>query len=309
VTLRIKDVDRYGSVRFVAVDFGYRLVAGSEAMTSTSEVDSLTEANRRNWDERVAVHRADRTGFYGVEEFLRGGDMLGSIEAGEIGDVAGRRLLHLQCHFGLDTLSLARRGAVVSGVDFSAAAIATARELAAEAGLAASFVESNVYEASAVLDESFDIVYVTWGAIGWLNDIRRWTAVVAGFLAPGGFFYLAEHHPFPMMLQPDGERLCCHYPWRSAPDDPIVEDNPTTYTGDATTFTHTRAYFWNHALSDIIGGLLDNGLRLDFLHEHETVPWRMFPIMKEVGDGMYGLPDGYPRIPLSFSLKASKPAG
>ncbi len=119
---------------------------------------------------------------------------------------------------------------------------------------------------------------MTWGAIGWLNDIRRWTAIVAEFLAPGGFLYLAEHHPFPMLLRPDGERLYCHYPWRSAPDDPIVEDDPTTYTGDATTFTHTRAYFWNHTLSDIIGGLIDNGLRLDFLHEHETVPWQMFPM-------------------------------
>ena len=275
----------------------------------SSSIESLIEANRRNWDERVPVHRADRTGFYRVEKFRSGGDTLMPIEAGEIGDVAGKRLLHLQCHFGLDTLSLARRGAQVTGVDFSPAAIATARDLAAEAGVAARFVECNVYEARAAIGETFDIVYVTWGAIGWLNDIRRWTAVVAEFLAPGGFLYLAEHHPFPMMLRPDGERLHCHYPWRSAPADPIVEDSPATYTGDPTTFTHTRAYTWNHALSDILCGLIDHGLRLDFLHEHETVPWRMFPMMIEVGDGMYGLPDGYPRIALSFSLKASKPAG
>ena len=275
----------------------------------TSIVDSATETNRRNWDERVAVHRADRTGFYAVDKFRRGGDVLGPIEAGEIGDVRGKRLLHLQCHFGLDTLSLARRGATVTGLDFSAPAIAAARDLAAKTGLAARFVESDVYEAHAAIADRFDIVYVTWGAIGWLNDIRRWTAVVAAFLAPGGFLYLAEHHPFPMMLQPDGERLYCHYSWRTAPDDPIVEDNSTTYTGDTTTFTNTRAYFWNHTLSDIIGGLLDHGLRLDFLHEHETVPWRMFPMMTPAGDGMYKLPDGYPRIPLSFSLKASKPAG
>jgi len=273
----------------------------------SSVIDSATEANRRNWDERVAVHCADRTGFYRVAKFRRGGDTLGPIESAEIGDVAGKRLLHLQCHFGLDTLSLARRGAVVTGVDFSPAAIAAARELAAEIGLAARFVECNVYDARAAIAERFDIVYVTWGTIGWLNDIRRWTAIVAEFLAPGGFLYLADHHPFPMMLQPDGERLFLHYPWRSAPDDPIVEDSPITYTGDPTTLTHTRAYSWNHALSDIIGGLLDHGLRVDFLHEHETVPWQIFPCAIEVGDGMYGLPEGYPRIPLSFSLKASKP--
>jgi len=273
----------------------------------SSTIDLATEANRRNWDERVVVHRADRTGFYRVAEFRRGGDTLGPIESAEIGDVAGKRLLHLQCHFGLDTLSLARRGAIVTGVDFSSAAIATARELAAETGLAARFVECNVYDARATIAESFDIVYVTWGAIGWLNDIRRWTAIVGEFLAPGGFLYLAEQHPFPMMLQPDGERLYCHYPWRSAPDDPIVEDSPTTYTGDPATLTHTRAYSWNHALSDILGGLLERGLRLDFLHEHETVPWQIFPCAIEAGDGMRRLPDGYPRIPLSFSLKASKP--
>lgn len=278
-------------------------------MTSPSRMDQLTEANRQNWNERVAVHRADSTGFYGVERFRRGADVLGPIEAGEIGDVGGKRLLHLQCHFGLDTLSLARHGAIVTGVDFSAPAIAAARDLAAETGLAARFVESNVFDAHAAIADRFDIVYVTWGALGWLNDVRRWTAVVADFLAPGGFLYLAEHHPFPMLLQPDGERLYCHYSWRTAPDDPIVEDNPTTYTGDTTTFANTRAYFWNHALSDIIGGLIDHGLRLDFLHEHETVPWRMFPMMIEVGGGMYGLPGGSPRIPLSFSLKATKPAG
>src|SRR4029453_3411876 len=149
----------------------------------------------------------------------RGGDVLGPIESGEIGDIRGKRLLHLQCHFGLDTLSLARRGAVVTGLDFSAPAIAAARDLAAEAGLAARFVESNVYEAHAAIADRFDIVYVTWGAISWLNDIRRWAAVAAAFLAPGGFLYLAEHHPFPMMLQPDGDRLYCRYPWRSAPND------------------------------------------------------------------------------------------
>jgi SAM-dependent methyltransferase len=272
-----------------------------------TDIDTLTEANRRNWDERVAVHRADRTGFYSVYEFRRGADVLGPIEAGEVGDVAGKRLLHLQCHFGLDTLSLARRGAQVTGVDFSPAAIATARELAAEAGLAARFVECNVYDARAAVAGSFDIVYVTWGAIGWLNDIRRWTTLVAAFLAPGGFFYLAEGHPFAMMLHAEGDRLFSHFPWRSAPDEPIVEDSPKTYTGDATIFTHTKFYCWNHAFSDILSGLIDHGLRIDFLHEHEAVPWQIYPMAVESEDGMFRLPDGSPRIPLAFSLRASKP--
>jgi 2-polyprenyl-3-methyl-5-hydroxy-6-metoxy-1,4-benzoquinol methylase len=274
-----------------------------------SDVTAFSEVNRRNWDERVPVHRADRTGFYAVEKFRRGGDVLGPIESGEIGDVSGKQLLHLQCHFGLDTLSLARRGAGVTGLDFSAPAIETARELAADAGLAARFVHSDVYDAHAALAEAFDVVYSSWGAICWLHDIRAWTAIVARFLSPGGFLYMAEAHPAAMPLEQEGERLYWRDPWRSAPDEPIGYDVATTYTGDDAVFANTRGYNWNHALSDILCGLIDHGLRIDFLHEHETVPWYMFPKMTAVGDGMYRLPDGYPRIPLSFSLKASKPAG
>jgi SAM-dependent methyltransferase len=272
-----------------------------------SDIDSLIEANRRNWDERVAVHRADRTGFYGVAGFLAGADSLMAIEAGEIGGVAGRRLLHLQCHFGLDTLSLARRGADVVGVDFSEAAIEAARGLAREAGLAARFVQSDVYDVRAAVPETFDVVYSTWGTICWLHDIRGWARIVAGSLVPGGFLYFADNHPFALALEQQDGRLCAHYPWRSAPNEPMIFDNPTTYTGDATALTHSKSYEWNHALSDILCGLIDHGLRLDFLHEHEGVPWPMFPQMVAGGDGMFRLPDGSPRVPLAFSLRASKP--
>ncbi|MGE0119930.1 MAG: class I SAM-dependent methyltransferase [Dongiaceae bacterium] len=274
-----------------------------------SDIVGFTEANRRTWDERAAVHRADRTGFYGVEEFRKGGDTLGPIESAEIGDVGGKRLLHLQCHFGLDTLSLARRDAIVTGVDFSQAAIDAARSLAAESGLAARFVQSDVYETRAALPERFDVVYVSWGAICWLHDIRRWAGIVAESLAPGGFLYLADNHPFALLLEQQDGRLCAHYPWRSAPHDPLVFDDATTYTGDDTALAHRTAYEWNHPLSDILCGLIDHGLRLDVLHEHERLPWRMFPMMVEAEDGLFRLPDGGPRFPLAFSLKASKPAG
>jgi hypothetical protein len=140
-----------------------------------------------------------------------------------------------------------------------------------------------------------------------VHDIRRWTGLVAEALAPGGFLYLADNHPFAMVLEQDGERLHCHYPWRSAPDEPIAFEGATTYTGDETVFTHTTSYSWNHALSDILCGLIDQGLRIDFVHEHETLPWRMFPMMVEGDDGMFRLPEGAPRVPLAFSLKASKP--
>jgi SAM-dependent methyltransferase len=272
-----------------------------------SDIAAVTEANRRNWDERVPVHRADRTGFYAIEAFRRGEDVLLPIEAAEIGDVAGRRLLHLQCHLGLDTLSLARRGAVATGVDFSAPAIAAARGLAAETGLTARFIECNIYDLRAALPECFDVVYSTWGAICWLHDIRRWAAVVAESLAPGGFLYLADGHPFAMMLDQEQERLVCRYPWRSAPDDPIGYEGATTYTGDDAVLTHATSYSWNHAFSDILGGLIDRGLRLDFLHEHEIAPWRVFPNLVPAGRRMFRLPEGAPRVPLAFSLRASKP--
>jgi SAM-dependent methyltransferase len=272
-----------------------------------SDIASLIEANRRNWDERVPLHRADRTGFYDVAGFLSGADSLMPIDAGEIGDVRGRRLLHLQCHFGLDTLSLARRGAEVVGVDFSEPAIEAARGLAREAGLAARFVQSNIYDVRAAVPETFDIVYSSWGAICWLHDIRRWTEIVAESLAPGGFLYLADGHPFALMLDQTDRRLYCQFPWRSAPDEPIVEDSAKTYTGDETVLTHTKSYAWNHAFSDILCGLIDHGLRLDFLHEHEGVPWLMFPQMVEGADGMFRLPDRSARVPLAFSLRASKP--
>lgn len=275
----------------------------------TTSDNLLTESNRRMWDERAAVHRADRTGFYAIETFRRGGDVLMPIEAGEIGDIKGQTLLHLQCHIGLDTLSLARRGAVVTGVDFSGEAIATARGLAAEMGLQARFVECDIYDTPSAIGERFDIVYSTWGTIGWLPDIRRWGEVVATMLAPGGFFYFADGHPFALALELQDDRLVSRYPYNSAPDEPMAFDDSTTYTGDPTLLQHTRSYSWNHALSDILGALLDRGLRLEFLHEHDRVPYRMFPHMVPAGERMFRLPEGAPRLPLAFSIKVSKPLG
>lgn len=273
----------------------------------TTSANLLTETNRRQWDERAAVHRADRTGFYAIEQFRQGGDVLMPIEAGEIGDVRGKTLLHLQCHIGLDTLSLARRGAIVTGVDFSAEAIATARGLAAETGLTARFVECDVYDTPAAVGERFDIVYTSWGTVGWLPDIRRWGETVADCLAPGGFLYMADGHPFGLALELQGDQLVSRYPYSSAPDEPMVFDDATTYTGDPTLLQQTRSYSWNHALSDILGALLDRGLRLEFLHEHDRVPYRMFPHLVPAGERMFGLPEGVPRIPLAFSIKATKP--
>jgi SAM-dependent methyltransferase len=248
----------------------------------------------------------DASGFYALDRFREGEDILMEIEAAEIGDVYGKHLLHLQCHIGLDTLCLARRGAIVTGLDFSGEAIKAARDLAKEARLEANFVQADVYDAMHVLEGGFDMVFVNWGSLNWLPDIRRWADIVAGLLAPGGCLYLAEQHPFiSVMGEVNGfiEPTCA---WRTPPDRPVVTEAPTSYNGDETKLVNSRLHEWEHPLSDIIGGLLEAGMRLDFLHEHEVLPWQRLPMMVPEGDRMYRLPDDQLRMPLSFSLKAYK---
>lgn len=264
------------------------------------------EINKRNWDERVAIHRRDRTGFYAIDAWRDGGKGLDGIEAAELGPIAGRSVVHLQCHFGLDTLALARLGATVTGLDFSPAAIEAARALAKETGLPARFVEGNVYDAPRLIEERFDLVFVTWGALCWLPDVAAWAAVVAAMLKPGGQLYLAEGHPGIMPLEEEDGRLVFRHAWRQAPDAPLSFETPTTYTGDPDLLTNKETLEWIHPLSAVVGGLLAAGLRLDFLHEHETLPWPAFPMMVETEGRLYRLPPEHPPLPLSYSLKATK---
>jgi SAM-dependent methyltransferase len=264
------------------------------------------EANRRSWDERVAIHRRDATGFYEVQSVLDGGDKLNAIEASEIGDVRGLRIAHLQCHFGLDSICLARRGASVTGLDFSPAAIAEAKALAARTGVDARFVEGNVYDARRLLEGEFDMVYVTWGAIGWLPDITAWANVVASLLRRRGYLYLAESHPTTLCLDMVDGRIVPRFDWRTPKDRPIVDEEEVTYTGDDTKLVNRLNYSWIHPFTDILNGLIGAGLRLDWLHEHAALTWKLFPNMEEGPDRLYRLPADHPQLPLSFSLKATR---
>jgi 2-polyprenyl-3-methyl-5-hydroxy-6-metoxy-1,4-benzoquinol methylase len=267
----------------------------------------LTKANLPTWNERAHIHFRDDTGFYAIDRFRAGEDVLIAIERGEIGDVSGKRIAHLQCHIGLDSLCLARRGAIVTGLDFSPVAIEAARALSEETGVAATFVEADVYRAVQAMDGVFDIVYVTWGALNWLPNIWRWGEIVAELLAPGGHLYLAEQHPTIATMRQINGWIQTEFSWRTLQHDPIISEVDSTYTGDAARLDCGRIHEWDHPLSDIIGSLLENGLRLDFFHEHELLPWKRFPMMQLTGDRLYSLPPGIPRMPLSFSLKASKP--
>jgi 2-polyprenyl-3-methyl-5-hydroxy-6-metoxy-1,4-benzoquinol methylase len=168
---------------------------------SEDRLRAWMEANRRNWDDRTAVHLRNRTGFYAIDRVKAGDDALRGCADAEISEVTGRRLIHLQCHFGLDTIRLARRGAVVTGLDFSMTAITAACAQAAELGVPARFVEGNVYDAPALLNAQYDIAFVTWGSIIWLPDIRLWAQIVAELLAPGGWLYLAEGASFDIVAR------------------------------------------------------------------------------------------------------------
>jgi SAM-dependent methyltransferase len=269
---------------------------------------SSFEINRANWDDRAVIHYKDEANDYRVAQFLDGEDSLHDIEGREIGDVKGKRLVHLQCHFGIDTLSLARRGASCVGLDFSPVALESARELQRKTGLDAEFVEGNVYDARELIDGDFDLAYVTWGAINWLPDIARWAQVVGSLLKPGGQLYLLEGHPSLMCLNEDTPELHPGYDWRTPLDAPIVMNLDTTYTGDIAKVAHTTTHEWVHPLSDIINAVIGAGMRLDYLHEHEELAWQFASIMvpDDKGRRMWLLPEGFPRLPLSFSLKATK---
>jgi len=262
-------------------------------------------ANRAWWDGVVEAHVKSPS--YLTQAFRDGGDTLHPVEGEEIGDVRGKTLVHLQCHFGLDTLSLARRGAKVTGLDFSANALLQARALAQETGIDARFVESNVYDAPAVLGQTYDIAYVTWGAINWLPDLGRWARVVASVLKPGGFLYLLEGHPAALMLsQPTkDDPLTPSYPY-FAHEAPQVFDEPGTYADRNAKLTHTVAHEWAHPISEILGALIGAGLAIEMFHEHDRLAWQLWPCLEYDGNRMYRLPEGRIRVPLSFSLKARK---
>jgi SAM-dependent methyltransferase len=264
------------------------------------------EINRRNWDERARIHARDITGFYRLDGVRSGQERLDSLEGAELGDISRKKVLHLQCHIGTDTLRLVRGGAIATGLDFSPAAIHAARRLAAEAGLKAEFVEGRVDEAPRLTPGPFDLVYVTWGTICWLPDLTVWAHVIATVLAPGGELYFADAHPSLLLMEERDGKLVPTYDFQTPAHRPLEFSNPTTYTGDPTVMTHQSTHEWIHPLSAILGALIAAGLTITMFHEHEVLPWQAVPIMVPANNGRWRLPDGHPRFPLSLSLIARK---
>jgi SAM-dependent methyltransferase len=271
-------------------------------------IDDYRAANRANWDDRVAIHL--RPDGYDAAGFAADPTVISDVvryDRRHVGDVAGKRLLHLQCHFGKDTLSWARLGAEVTGVDFSEQAIAAARRLSEESGVPGRFVLSEVYDAPQVLDERFDIVYTGVGALNWLPDVAGWARVVAWFLAPGGMLYLREGHPVLWSLDwREDEMLVVRYPYFET-DDPVAWDEDSTNAGSGAV-EHTRTYEWNHGIGEILGALTGAGLRIESFREHRELEWQGLPQMEQADDGLWRLPAGRrDLVPLMYSLTAVRP--
>lgn len=268
-------------------------------MDQKDDLKTVFEANKDGWNKRTTIHKT--SDFYDVPTFLSGKSSLNKLELEEMGDVTGKSLLHLQCHFGLDTLSWAREGAEVTGVDFSETAIDYARELSVESNIPANFVCCNVYDMQQQLHQQFDIVFTSYGVIGWLPDLNKWAALISHFLKPGGTFYLAEFHPVVWMMDESFEKVKYYY--HNA--ETIVEKSKGTYTDRAADISYEE-YSWNHSLSEVVNALIRHGLQLQHLNEFPYSCYNCFNNLEQQADGYWTIKGMKYKIPMMYSLKATK---
>jgi SAM-dependent methyltransferase len=270
------------------------------------------DVNRASWDERAAAHAASPD--YAVSRFSDDPAFLSEVvtfDLPRLGDISGLDGVHLQCHIGTDTVSLARLGAKMTGLDFSAPALEQARSLAAAVGLDVPFVESDLYGAPEALGTGrFDLVYTGIGALCWLPDVRRWAQVVADLLRPGGRLFIREGHPVLWSLAdplPDGKPVLEYAYFEQ--QEPMVWDEGGTYVETDVVFTHNVTHEWNHGIGEIITAVLGAGLELTAFEEHDSVPWDAFPgFMEGTGGGEMRLTDRPQRLPHTYTLQARKPA-
>ena len=274
--------------------------------------DDYLDVNRASWDERAPAHAKSKD--YAVERFVDDPTFLSDVvrfDVPRLGNVKGLRGVHLQCHIGTDTLSLARLGARMTGLDFSEPALEEARALATRSGIEADFVHSDVYSALEVLEpEAYDLVFTGIGALCWLPDVRRWAEVVNGLLKPGGRLFIREGHPMLWALddtRTDGVISLAYSYFETA--EPLVWDEGGTYVETDAEFQHNVTHSWNHGLGEIVTALLDEGLQLIGLEEHTSIPWDGLPGAMTLGeDNEYRLSEKPGRLAASYTLQARKPA-
>lgn len=272
-------------------------------------MDDYRSINLANWDERAPAHA--RSADYAFARFREDPEYLSQVVRFDLpllGDVRGLRGVHLQCHIGTDTVSLARLGARMNGLDFSPAALAEARQLAAATAADIEFVQADLYDAVAALGSGrFDLVYTGNGALCWLPDISRWAAVVAELLAPGGRLFVREGHPMLWALdETKTDRLVVEYAYFEQPT-PLVSTEPGTYVETNATFVNNTSHSWNHGLGEVISALLNQGMRITGLSEHDSVPWDALPgQMERFDNGEFRLIDRPWRLAHSYTLQAVK---
>lgn len=257
------------------------------------------KTNKDTWNKKVAVHA--KSDFYQLEAFKKGWSSLHKYEFQALGDVQGKSLLHLQCHFGQDTLSFSRLGANCTGIDLSDEGIALAQQLNKELNLNAEFLCCNVLDVSKHINQQFDIVFTSYGTIGWLPDLKPWAQMIAERLAPNGVFYIVEFHPIAWMFDytVNPPELQYGYMQKEA----IYEEYQGTYADENASMI-SKEYGWNHSLSEVVNSLIAAGLQIEFFKEHHASPYNVFPQLIENKEGMFELPDKL--YPLIFEIKASK---
>ncbi|WP_405250821.1 class I SAM-dependent methyltransferase [Dokdonia sp. Asnod3-C12] len=255
--------------------------------------------NKETWEKKVPIHA--ESSFYDVPSFLNGKSSLNSYELDALGDVNGKSLLHLQCHFGQDTLSWARMGALVTGVDISEEAITLSRKLNKQLGLSAAFVCCNVLDTSMHIQEQFDIVFTSYGVIGWLPDLKPWALMIAQRLKSGGTFYMVEFHPIVWMFDYTGDKPVMKYGYHQ--DEAVYEEYEGTYAQtDAPMIS--KEYGWNHGLGEVVSALIDAGLKIEILRERDASPYDVLPDLVKNENGLYESKDHL--YPLIFEIKATK---
>ena len=274
-------------------------------------MDEYRQANLALWNEWAAIHANMKSEdfSYNIEAFKAGRSTLYQLDIDELGDVAGKTLLHLQCHIGLDTLSWARRGACVTGIDFSDKAVAVAQQLSDELGLGGRFICAELYESPALLDETFDVVYTSYGVLSWLPDIPRWGQVAAHFLKPGGVFYIAEIHPFVLVFDERQAKslrdLRPAFSYFHTPE-PTVWPVEGSYADRNAQVTGKIEYSWMYNLGGVNTALIDAGLTIEFVREYPFCCYPHYSWMVRRDDGWWYQPDGEDVLPMTFTLRAHK---
>lgn len=262
--------------------------------------DNYFKTNKETWNKKVAIHA--KSDMYDMEAFKKGKSSLMKYELHSLPNVAGKSLLHLQCHFGQDTLSWARMGAKTTGIDLSDEAIKLAKSLNTELDLDATFHCCNVFDVNDHVTDTFDIVFTSYGVIGWLPDLKKWAQIIASRLKDGGIFYMAEFHPIVWMFDYLQTPPVLRYAYNQ--DEVIYEEYEGTYAEDGETKMISKEYAWNHGMGDVINALIEAGLTIEFLKEHDASPYDVLPDLVKNEEGLYETKNKL--YPLIYELKATK---